>query len=68
MSRLIMLLIIVSFLSLCLFGALLSHWWYANRDNFWIAISIYIFLLALCVMWFVTVKSKESDDDSEEHF
>jgi hypothetical protein len=68
MPRLILLLGIASALSLVIFGKLLMHWWETNRDNFWIAISIYGFCFVVAVMWFATAKPKEPDDDSEEHW
>ena len=68
MSRLIMLFGIASALLLFVFGTVLAHWWETNRDNFWIAISIYGFCFVVAVMWFSAAKRETSDDDSEEHF
>lgn len=65
MSRLIMLLGIASALLLLLFGQVLAHWWGNNRDNFWIAISIYGFCFVAAVMWFSAAKRETTDD--EEH-
>ena len=68
MSRLIVLLVVVSIPMLFIFGTLLSHWWHTDRDHFWMAISAYSFFFIATVMWFSTAKHEETDDDSEEHF
>lgn len=67
MSRLILILGIASALLLVVLGQLLMHWWETDRDNFWIAISIYGFCFVVFVMLYATAKPKESDD-TEEHF
>lgn len=67
MSRLILLFVIASVLSLFVFGTVLAHWWETNRDNFWIAISIYGFCFVVAVMWFA-IDKRNSSDDSEEHW